>query len=148
MASLGMASYVTPLWCGFFLGLLLMSAQGQDGKLHTNLHMVPLDVVHGNNSTYEVFSFSLTFMDSLEFCKARSPGLDLAQYTPDDKVYINTVCDATVGMSCWVGGVSELGGRWEPYMGEDSVLCPAVSSGRAVSVPCTTEMYFVCLGHD
>eukprot|EP00199_Chlamydomonas_sp_CCMP681_P004138 CAMPEP_0119115858 /NCGR_PEP_ID=MMETSP1180-20130426/51972_1 /TAXON_ID=3052 ORGANISM="Chlamydomonas cf sp, Strain CCMP681" /NCGR_SAMPLE_ID=MMETSP1180 /ASSEMBLY_ACC=CAM_ASM_000741 /LENGTH=87 /DNA_ID=CAMNT_0007104959 /DNA_START=309 /DNA_END=572 /DNA_ORIENTATION=+ len=80
-------------------------------------------------------------MEAREFC-------DLAQYTEHDKAYINTVCDASVGMSCWVGGV-DVGGRWEPYMGEeDAALCPAVSSGKVVSVPCTTEMYFVCLGHD
>lgn len=92
----------------------------------------PLDTAFGtDNNLYEVFGETMDYFAASEFCIQR--GATLSPYITDaQQVFVDILCDASIGMKCWVGGKQE------------GSQCSVVDGSAIKPQACTKKAHVVC----
>lgn len=89
----------------------------------------PLEVMYGtgkDDTVYEVFAQAMGYEEAVAFCAARRGARPAGYVSAEQRVFVDMMCDASLGMTCWVDSGSrprvcsfaEDGGVWQGPCGE------------------------------
>jgi len=85
-----------------------------------------------DDTLYEVYESTTDYFSAADACEAR--GGMLASYnTETDKLYVDILCESSIGMMCWVATPKAYGG-----------VCNYVSGSQLLSDGCTKSLFYVC----